>query len=105
MMRATLKGALGVGALLLGGGPAWADDYEGQAQARMKRMDADANGSISLAEFTEFRRSWTSKRADAETQMQPDVVQRAFDKIDRNGDGAISFAELLRNTKETRAGK
>lgn len=92
--------ALTIGSLAV---PAVAQDDQAKTERRMNGMDADQNGAISLAEFTEFRRSWTSKRDDAEMQMQPDVVQRAFDRIDSNGDGSISFAELLADTRKSKS--
>ena len=79
--------------------PVAAQDAEAKATQRMKGMDTDGDGSVSLAEFTEFRRGWTSKRPDGEMQMKPEVVQRAFGKIDRDGDGMLTHAEMLADTK------
>ena len=85
--------------------PALAQDPEVQAQRRMKAMDADSNGAVSLKEFTEFRRSWTSKRDNAEELMKPKVVRKAFDTIDGDKDGTISLAELVADTRAKASGK
>lgn len=100
MMKACMAIALGgvFGAMALAA-PASAQDAEAKAAQRMKVMDSDADGMVSLAEFTEFRRGWTSKRPDGEMQMKPDVVKRAFGKIDSDEDGMLTHAEMLADTK------
>lgn len=74
-------------------------DVQARAEHRMKGMDKDADGAVSMSEFTEYRRKWTSKRDDAAAQMKPDVVQKAFARIDRNGDNSLSFDEVLEDTQ------
>ncbi len=96
---------LGIAAILPISMPAAAQDPEVQAQRRMKIMDSDGDGSVSLAEFTEFRRGWTAKRDDAEIQMKPDVVKRAFGKLDVDGNQAITYAEVLESTKRMKPRK
>ena len=78
--------------------PAAAETAQEHAERRMKSMDKDTDGTVSLEEYTEFRRGWTSKRDDAERLMQPALVKRAFDRVDTDGDGTINFAEVLAET-------
>lgn len=79
--------------------PVLAQDPDVQAERRLKAMDADADGSVSLDEFTEFRRSWTSKRDNAAALMKPKVVRQAFDSIDGDKDSALSLAELVADSR------
>lgn len=92
-------GAVGVFAIAA---PAMAETEQAQAHAerRMKAMDEDKDGFVSLEEYTEFRRGWTSKRDDADKLMKPKLVKREFGKLDGDGDGSASFDEVLAHTKK-----
>lgn len=78
--------------------PASAETLQERTAKRMSAMDTDRDGLVSLEEFTAFRASWTAKRDDAERLMRPASVKRAFDNIDKDGDGVISFDEMQANT-------
>lgn len=93
----TCIGAFGVMAIAA---PAVAEEAQAHAERRMKAMDKDKDGSVSLEEFTEFRRGWTSKRDDAERLMKPKLVKREFGKLDADGNGSASFDEVLANTQK-----
>lgn len=96
---------LGIAAILALSMPAVAEDPDVWAQGRMKIMGSDGDGSVSLAEFTEFRRGWTAKRDDAEIQMKSDVVNRAFGRLDVDGNQTITNAEVLERTKRMKPRK
>lgn len=98
-------GVLSVLVTLAAAAPASAQDPEGRTAVRMKGMDANGDGAVSLEEFTEYRRGWSAKRDDAATKMRPEVIKKAFDRIDTDRDGRISFVELLENTKAIQARK
>ena len=78
--------------------PVAAETVEEHAERRMRAMDSNGDRVVSLEEFTEFRSGWASRRDDADRLMNPRTVQRAFDRIDDNGDGNISWEELLEET-------
>ncbi|WP_296721615.1 hypothetical protein [Erythrobacter sp.] len=82
--------------------PASADEADSRAQKQMKKMDANRDQSVSLEEFTTHRRAWAAKQTDPEMRMQPDVVQRAFGRVDRNRDGGISHDELRESLKASK---
>ena len=77
---------------------AQSEEAQGRAEQRMKVMDRDKDGTITIEEFTEFRSKWTSKRPDGDKLMKPQSIKRAYAKIDSDDNGAISFEEILADT-------
>lgn len=84
-------GAIGIALAV----PAAAEESQERAERRMKAMDKDADGTVTLEEFTAHRTVWTASRPDVARLMAPRNVKTAFDKLDTNGDGVISFDEML----------
>jgi Ca2+-binding EF-hand superfamily protein len=82
--------------------PAYADDAESRAQKQIRNMDTNRDKLVSLEEFTIHRRGWAAKQTDPEMRMQPDVVQRAFDRVDSNRDGSITYDELLASLRASK---
>ncbi len=85
--------------------PAYADDTESRAKKQFANMDANQDKSVSLEEFTVHRRLWASRQSNPEMRMQPDVVQRAFDRVDSDRDGSISYEELLASLRASQKAK
>lgn len=75
--------------------PAAAETIEEKAAKRMRAMDANRDGMVTLEEFTAHRAEWTSRGEDAKKMMEPDRVKRAFDRNDTNGDGFITLDEMV----------
>lgn len=90
LVRRRVLGLVLLGGLLTGG-PAWADDL---ADA-FKRADADADGTLTPAEF----RTFIDLRAEAGGDRAKAVkaralYDRAFARIDANRDGKLTLAEI-----------
>ena len=101
--------ALKIAAIALAGAgvvtamPAAAETVDEYAQKRMRSMDKNADGAVTLEEFTQWRSGWAMKRDDGERLMRPASVQRAFDKIDSDGDGSLTSAEILAEAASRRS--
>ena len=86
---AVLLGATPV--LAHGGGGNW-QALQSQIPALFAQADADGNGSLSPAEFKTFRELVAQKRAEL-----------WFQKLDTNGDGALSLDELTAHAAKRHA--
>lgn len=75
--------------------PAAAETPEQRTDKRMKAMDKDGDNAVSMEEFTAHRANWTAKREDVARLMHPRAIQTAFSGLDADGDGSISYAEML----------
>ena len=95
-MKKTIAIALACAVSGLIGIPAAAETAEEATQKRMRAMDSDKDGSISMAEFTEFRSKRAAKQGEP---LDMAAVERSFQIRDKDGDGAISFAELQASTE------
>ncbi|XMO87200.1 hypothetical protein AAFN75_02715 [Algibacter sp. AS12] len=54
----------------------------------LKRFDADANGSISLEEFTSAKRK---------NEIPAEKLEKQYAKLDADKDGAVTLVELKEN--------
>ena len=63
---------------------------EAELQEMINEVDADGNGTI---DFPEFLTMMARKMKDSES---PDAVLRAFQVLDRRGDGTVDVIELKR---------
>lgn len=82
--------------------PAHADEAEDRAKKQIKNMDTNRDKLVSLEEFTVHRRGWAANQTDPAARMQPDVVQRAFNRVDTNLDGSITYDELLASLRASK---
>lgn len=96
-MRNTLRTlAIAAGAAtMLVAGPAFAErTIAEKAEHRVKRADADGNGTVSLAEFLAEREMTAAKKPEWGPEMtDPAKVERAFKRFDGDANGELTAAE------------
>lgn len=67
---------------------------QSDAEKRLGRMDGNGDGMVVMDEYKAWRLTWASKRANVDELMSDKVVQRAFKRIDLNGDGKLELPEI-----------
>lgn len=93
----TLKniGTLAIAASVAISGPAFAQkSAEADAAWRMQKMDTDKNGTVSLEEFAVYRKAWVEKSGQSANMASPKSIGKTFDKMDGDGDGAVTQDEM-----------
>lgn len=100
--RKYLIGALAIS--LLAGAPASAQQTPEQAATwRMKKMDTDKDGAVSLEEFSVYRIAWVGDNNQDPKLASPDSIQGTFDRMDSDGDGSVTASEMLEFVKFQRS--
>jgi len=64
------------------------------AKQRMKRLDTDSSGTVSLEEFTAARKEYAEKNGGKPEALAPKRLKSDFDKMDANKDGSITLDEV-----------
>lgn len=70
------------------------------AQQKMKRLDANANGSVTFDEFTAARTAYAQQTNANPDTIAPKRLREAFDRMDSNGGGTLSLEEVAASGKK-----
>ena len=92
--RKYLIGALAIS--MLPGVPAAAQQTpEQNANWRMKKMDTNKDGVVSLEEFSVYRIQWVEDSNSDASLATPASIRGTFNRMDSNGDGSVTAEEML----------
>lgn len=71
------------------------DEFRMPGTRMLRRLDTDGNGSISHEEVQAHRREIQARRAER-AEERAARMDRMFDSMDTDGDGAVTAAEMRR---------
>lgn len=77
---------------------------EEAAAWRMQRMDTNEDGVVTFDEFQVYRTNWARDGDRDENMLRPRAIERAFGRMDSDGDGSVTMDEMIALVRRQRAG-